>query len=120
MLFLGLFLISTKGISQTNLTKGDIAFTRINIDDETFSFVFLIPIASSTQFVITDEAWDGSNLLANESSIQFTTTSSFLAGEEISITATSLAFATTGSGTATLSSVGSIPPNARKYVRCRR
>ncbi|MCD8445811.1 T9SS type A sorting domain-containing protein [Tenacibaculum finnmarkense] len=112
MLFLGLFLISTKGISQTNLTKGDIAFTRINIDDETFSFVFLIPIASSTQFVITDEAWDGSNLLANESSIQFTTTSSFLAGEEISITATSLAFATTGSGTATLSSVGSIPPNA--------
>ncbi|WP_034042884.1 T9SS type A sorting domain-containing protein [Wocania ichthyoenteri] len=97
--------------SQTVLTEGDIAFTRINMDDESFSFVFLVPIANTTQFIITDETWNSSNALGNsESKIRFTATSSFLAGEEISISSATLSFASTGSGTATLTSIGAIDP----------
>ena len=100
------FTTSTVPSGGTTLTEGDIAFTRINIDDESFSFVLLVPITNTTKFVITDEAWDGSTLLAFESSIQFTATSAFLAGEEISISSASLSFSSSGSGTATLTSVG--------------
>ena len=110
ILFLTLIFTSLRSFSQTVLTEGDIAFTRINIDDESFSFVLLVPITNSTEFIITDEAWDGSTLLAFESSIQFTATSTFLAGEEISISSSSLSFSSSGSGTATLTSVGSFNP----------
>lgn len=109
-LLLAFFFTSVKSFSQTVLTEGDIAFTRINIDDESFSFVLLVPITNSTQFVITDEAWNGSTLVANESAIQFIATSSFLAGEEISVNSTSLSFTTTGSGTGTLTSIGAFNP----------
>jgi hypothetical protein len=108
------FLSFTGGnlFSQTTLTEGDIAFTRINMDDESFSFVFLVPIANTTQFIITDESWNSSNVQGNsESKIRFTATSSFLAGEEISISATALSFASTGSGTATLTSIGTYDPS---------
>ena len=95
----------------TILTEGDIAFTRINMDDESFSFVFLVPIANTTQFVITDETWNSSNIQgSSESKIRFTATSSFAAGEEISISATALSFASSGSGTATLTSIGAFSP----------
>ncbi|WP_438710372.1 beta strand repeat-containing protein [Aquimarina muelleri] len=112
ILFLTLIFTSLRSFSQTVLTEGDIAFTRINIDDESFSFVLLVPITNSTQFIITDEAWDGSTLLAFESSIQFTATSTFLAGEEISISSTSLSASSSGSGTATLTSLGTINPTS--------
>ena len=99
--------------AATILSEGDIAFTRINIDDETFSFVFLIPIENGTQFVITDETWSSSNIQGNfESKIRFIATSSFVAGEEISITTRTMSFASSGSGTATITSIGVINPVA--------
>ena len=111
ILYLILLFTNIKGFSQTVLVEGDIALTRINMDDDSFSFVVLVPIANTTQFIITDEAWNGFSLLTNESAITFTATSSFTAGEEISITtAFSLGFTSTGAGTATLTSTGSNNP----------
>ncbi|WP_042503687.1 hypothetical protein [Algibacter lectus] len=110
LLFFALSLTSLPVFSQTVLTEGDIAFTRINIDDETLSFVLLVPIANSTKFIITDEAWNGSSLDAIESSIEFTATSDFLAGEEISIDTNILSFTSSGSGTASLLSIGAYSP----------
>jgi len=96
---------------ETVLTEGDIAFTRINIDDESFSFVFLVPIENNTQFVITDETWNASDTQGNsESKIRFTATSPFAAGEEISISATTMSFSSSGSGTATITSIGAFSP----------
>ena len=110
LLFFALSLISLPVFSQTVLTEGDIAFTRIQMDDESFSFVTLVELATGTEFYITDEAWNGSSLQQNESTIRFTATSDFLAGEEISIDTNILSFTSSGSGTASLLSIGAYSP----------
>jgi hypothetical protein len=106
ILFFTLANFCTETFSQTILSKGDIAFTRIQMDDETFSFVILVPLESGTEFYITDEGWNGSSLGSTESELKFTATSSIPAGEEISYN--SFTDALTFSGGSTLGSITSV------------
>ena len=99
--------------AQTFLTAGDIAFTRINVDDESFSFVTLVDLEYGTSFYITDETWNDAGSQGNtESTILFTTTSSVTAGEEFSISATALNISAIKGATANISSTGSINPSS--------
>ncbi|SFD39187.1 SprB repeat-containing protein, partial [Algibacter pectinivorans] len=109
LLFLALLITNSPLFSQTTLTKGDIAFTRIQMDDESFSFVVLVPLQAGTEFYITDEAWDGSSLLTFESELKFTANSLIPAGEEVSYNASSNAI--TFSGGSVLGSIVSVGAN---------
>ncbi len=94
---------SNKMFAQTTLTDGDIAFTRVNGDDpDSFSFVCLTDISSSTEIYFTNEYWDGSSLTAIYFTYLFTATSAISAGEEvhIDVDANSIS-STSGSVTAT-------------------
>ncbi|WP_158651386.1 T9SS type A sorting domain-containing protein [Pseudotamlana carrageenivorans] len=83
-MFLFLATVSNPVFSQTTLTKGDLVFTRIQMDDDSFSFLVLTSLENGTVFYITDEAWNGSSLQTNESELKFTATSAIAPGEEIS------------------------------------
>ncbi|BDD05127.1 HYR domain-containing protein [Aureibacter tunicatorum] len=96
---------------QTTFTDGDIAFTRYNSDDETFSYVFLVDATASTEFFITDEGWNGTGFYSNESTIKFVVNSAISAGEEVHVTCGTMTYTTTSGATPfTMSSVGSFSP----------
>ena len=93
--------------AQTTLTDGDIAFTRINGDADSFSFVALTNIASSTAIYFSDEYWDGSEFESEYYTILFTATSDIDAGDEVHIVFSTLtATFTSGTATGTLNDVG--------------
>ncbi len=100
-------------IAQSTLNDGDIAFTRIGMANEQFSFVFLADVASGTVIYLTDEAWNGTGFNTNETTIKFTATSAISAGEECHINPDiepmGITF-TSGNTLATISSVGAFPP----------
>ncbi|KAA5821372.1 hypothetical protein FPF71_15955, partial [Algibacter amylolyticus] len=109
LLFLALLITNAPLFSQTTLTKGDIAFTRIQMDDESFSFVVLVPLQAGTEFYITDEAWNGNSLLMAESELKFTANSLIPAGEEVSYNTSSNVL--TFSGGSVLGSIVSVGAN---------
>ncbi|QSW88743.1 T9SS type A sorting domain-containing protein [Flavobacterium endoglycinae] len=93
-LFLGIFLQSYLGTSQTTLAKGDIIFTgydsSVNASDiDSFSFVALVPISATTVIYFTDRGYfeDGSWRAAgaSEGTISWTVSNAIAAGTEITI-----------------------------------
>ncbi len=118
-----LFLLAFFGLitsyAQTTLTQGDIVFTRIQMDHDSFSFVCLVPLESGTTFYITDEGWSGSAFNSLESTLEFTATSAIPAGEEISYnsdapdaTGEALITFSGGSTLGTINSVGANLPGS--------
>ncbi|MEC3907115.1 T9SS type A sorting domain-containing protein [Tamlana sp. 2201CG12-4] len=98
--------------AQTTLVDGDIAFTRYNAGDDSFSFVFLTDVTASTEFFITDEGWDGSAFYGNESTIKFVVNTNIVAGEECHVTTNTLGYTmTSGNSPMSISSVGIFDPS---------
>lgn len=98
---------TAKSFIPTSLTDGDIAFTRINGDADSFSFVALTDIPSSTAIYFSDEYWDGSEFESEYYTILFTATSDIDAGDEVHIVFSTLtATFTSGTATGTLTDVG--------------
>lgn len=117
----GLNLLTLLSISftfaQTTLTTGDLAFTRIQMDDDSFSFVCLVPLENNTTFYITDEAWNGTALNTNESEFLFTATSAIPAGEEISFNASTNTLSFSGGSTlGTLTHSGGTNPIGNNWL----
>ncbi len=95
------------------LSDGDIVFTRINIDDESFSFVLLVDLSPSTEFFITDEGWNGSSFYSIESTIKFVVNSAVTAGEEVHVNSSTMFYSTTsGASPFTMTSVGANNPTS--------
>ena len=105
-----LMMVGNSVIGQTTLTDGDIAFTRIGMDNDEFSVLFLTDIAASTVLFITDDSWDGSALFTNDQfTIKMVINSSISAGEEMHVNALlfSVSFTSGASpSTVTMTSVG--------------
>ncbi|KAF2082457.1 MBG domain-containing protein [Flavobacterium sharifuzzamanii] len=129
-LFLGIFLQSFLGNSQTTLVPGDIAFTGYDATQnatsaatsDTFSFVLLKDISATTTISFTDRGYTGSawfvipNTSTTEGTITWTCSSALAAGTEVTINGLSAsAFNTTTStsnanGTVTYNSAESNIP----------
>ncbi|MCP9747321.1 SprB repeat-containing protein, partial [Lacihabitans sp. CS3-21] len=108
-LFLGMFLHSYSGNSQTTLAPGDIMFTQMNTDGvpttsyDGFSFVLLTAISSGTQISFTDVGWDpgfvtwGGVTGVSEMYYTWTSSTALTCGTEVSISANGGVTASTGS-----------------------
>ncbi|OSY88502.1 hypothetical protein WH52_07050 [Tenacibaculum holothuriorum] len=100
--------------AQTNLSDGDIVFTRIDISSDQFSFVFLTKVEAGTEFFITDEKWKNTNFGNNESTLKVSVNSTINAGEECHINPNTspidISFTSGATSLITLQSVGTYLP----------